>query len=341
MKSANQYKARRRDDRTRSFSEFLFLHTEPTPQVCEVAACTVANSVAVKLGDQLALPRHINRAYSFLSEPQAAPLGVALSEFHPASFAEAAQGGAKAAGSGHPTMMDIAGLIVFLGISGLVGTGYKKALMKRKSQDNGKPSSVSVNDARNVPLSVSQLTNESLMILAEQGVTSACCERLVRHIMAVDNCSYADARQTMLLIDAKAAYQIDGAFWPYTLAIGTCAVSGILSIPMVYDKHFAELTNYLFVHSERPEPKDMTTMWQVSGWAWEWMEPLLGTAAFSILCVQLARGLTQDLEIPVFHQRVRLRVGNQLQREYARYDPDIVMQFVKTLNMAGEETLDD
>jgi hypothetical protein len=354
--------------RAASFADFLLLdnhapvtaHQGPSDlasvtSVQHESAASVASTKVTAAGAfPLGLKPRMAFASSFLSNsalpPTAFPASVG---WFPTSFDDKA--GAEApshheagqphhhggSGSGHPRMIDVAGIVVFLAMSTGVGAACKTIFMHRRNvPEENEKKSVSPNIARDLPLSVSELSNETLMLMAEQGVSAACMERLIRHIMNVDGISYDEAHKRQVELDKKAFIMLDMSFWPMYTMIGACALGGLLCFPMVYEKHTAELMNYLFVNSDVPEPGEMNNMWDVGSWSWEWMEPLMGTAATAILFVQLARGVCEDLEIPVYHQRVRIMIGGKLASQYPQYDKDIIKNFVKTLNMSGEETLD-
>jgi hypothetical protein len=51
------------------------------------------------------------------------------------------------------------------------------------------------------------------------------------------------------------------------------------------------------VCADVPEAKDLETWLEVGGFAWNWMEPPLGTISFVLLCMQFARSQLQNLGI--------------------------------------------
>ena len=54
------------------------------------------------------------------------------------------------------------------------------------------------------------------------------------------------------------------------------------------------------VCADVPEAKDLETWLEVGGFAWNWMEPPLGTISFVLLCMQFARSQLQNLGIFIY-----------------------------------------
>ncbi len=111
----------------------------------------------------------------------------------------------------------------------------------------------------------------------------------------------------------------------------TAVAAGLGSVPMVFDYNLVLLFNEIFVTAgeplptlawavascvvaslyeskyvcmcvcvDVPEAKDLETWLEVGGFAWNWMEPPLGTISFVLLCMQFARSQLQNLGIFIY-----------------------------------------
>ena len=151
---------------------------------------------------------------------------------------------------------------------------------------------VNENGPRGVPpisLLIRDLDDSSLLIRASFQDHEAREEVLRRHIMDVDNVDYYEACDTFSEI---VEYNLKGQFiasLPYKIGITTAALTGIITIPMVFHLPTIEWFNEWAVTTDIPEARDLETPLEVSIWSWNWMEPPLGTMSFLLLCAQYAR----------------------------------------------------
>jgi hypothetical protein len=76
-----------------------------------------------------------------------------------------------------------------------------------------------------------------------------------------------------------------------------------------------------------PEEKDLETALEVGGFAWNWMEPPLGTISFFLLCMQYARAQLENLGAKPYTQWFRQKRANRLSVEFPQYDRHIVASF--------------
>jgi hypothetical protein len=135
-----------------------------------------------------------------------------------------------------------------------------------------------------------QMDNTTLVTLAALGVHKARVEVLIRHIMAVDDVSYPTAQSTFVNTIKKANHE--GMYLlglPFQIAVASSFCAGLASIPMVFHLPTVEYVNQFYVTVEEPPLADLETWLEVGSWSWMWMEPLLGVATFSILCLQYLR----------------------------------------------------
>lgn len=146
-----------------------------------------------------------------------------------------------------------------------------------------------VETAKSLPTTFAELDNATLLTVAALNNHEARCEVLKRHIMSVDMCSYEDACVTFDKIEKKNRDGKGLAALPYQLGIAAGVTAAIGSIPMVFDLQATLWFNEFFVTTEVPGSEDLQTPLEVGSWAWNWMEPPLGTASFVLLCLQFAR----------------------------------------------------
>jgi len=184
--------------------------------------------------------------------------------------------------------------------------------------------------ARDMGRSFSEMENEPLQVIAEMGNHHARCEVLRRHIMAVDDIEYLKACKTLGKIATKNREGMALVVLPYQVMIGTALVAGLGSIPMVFDISLAKWFNEHFVTMEVPMPSDLDTMLETGAWTWNWMEPLTGTLSFTILTLQLVRNNFLNLGIKPFTERILAQRTQNLVKQFPRYNQRLLENFVET-----------
>jgi hypothetical protein len=139
------------------------------------------------------------------------------------------------------------------------------------------------------------MDHNTLLTVAALKNHGARIEVLKRHIMAVDQCSYDEATATFEKIAKKNREGMAIAALPYQLGIAAGVMAAIGSIPLVFDLHTTLWFNELYVTTEVPGNEDLETPLEVGSWAWNWMEPPLGTLSFALLCLQFSRYVPYSL----------------------------------------------
>jgi hypothetical protein len=114
---------------------------------------------------------------------------------------------------------------------------------------------------------------------------------------------------------------------PYKIGIVTAVSSALLSIPMIFDINTVLWFNELYVTADVPEAKDLETPLEVGGFAWNWMEPPLGTISFVLLCFQYARAQLENLGAKPYTHWIKHRRAQRLISEFPQYDSTIVASF--------------
>merc|ERR1711879_660804 len=70
---------------------------------------------------------------------------------------------------------------------------------------------------------------------------------------------------------------------------------------------------------------------QVGAWTWSWMEPILGTASFVLLCLQLGRSQCVRMRYyPYTESMLRWR-SHRVAKQYPQYDGSMVRAWAKIL----------
>lgn len=184
-----------------------------------------------------------------------------------------------------------------------------------------------------MPVAVCELSNETLIILAEQGCHDACCERLVRNIMHVDDVEWASAKETLHEIGAENRKVVWLVTLPYKVGISTAVVTGVGCVPMVFSPTVAKWFNEYYVTTDVPEAKDIQTILEVGSWTWNWMEPPLGTASFVLLAFQFIRAQMLNMNLTPYTSWVQDFRASRLQKKYPQYNPDIIMDYARTASL--------
>lgn len=96
---------------------------------------------------------------------------------------------------------------------------------------------------------------------------------------------------------------------------------------MIFDLDTVLWFNEVYVTSDVPEEKDLETPLEVGSFAWNWMEPPLGTISFFLLCMQYARAQMENLGAKPFTMWFKHRRADRLIREFPKYDPHIMESF--------------
>eukprot|EP00980_Cylindrotheca_fusiformis_P012931 scaffold3235_cov83-Cylindrotheca_fusiformis.AAC.2 len=143
--------------------------------------------------------------------------------------------------------------------------------------------------AQQMPITMGQMENGTLVTIAALGDHQARCEVLKRHIMTQDHVDYDKACEIFEQIALANRGAINFAVYPYFIGIGAGMFSAFAALPLVFDLNTALWFNEDYVTTDIPEPRDLETMLEVGAWTWNWMEPPLGTFSFVLLCLQFAR----------------------------------------------------
>ena len=119
------------------------------------------------------------------------------------------------------------------------------------------------------------------------------------------------------------------ATFPYKVGLLTSVVAAVASVPMVFELNTVMWFNELYVTTEVPGDEDLETALEVGSWAWNWMEPPLGTISFALLCLQFARSQLSNLHAQPYTEWMKQRRASRLRNLYPQYNGFIVADFAK------------
>ena len=184
-----------------------------------------------------------------------------------------------------------------------------------------------IEEAKDMPREYCEMPNDMLMQLGALGEHEANKERLRREIMAVDNVDWNAAGPKLLEMEIANKNGMGIATFPYKLGVFIAMVTGIGSIPMVFDLELAIWFNELYVTTDVPPPADLETWLETGAWTWTWMEPVLGTASFTLLGFQFARAQMLNMRLKPYSDFMLHRRADNLYALYPEYDEKIVKEF--------------
>jgi len=175
-----------------------------------------------------------------------------------------------------------------------------------------------------------EMENEPLQIIAEIGNHQARAEVLRRHIMAVDDVEWDEAGIKLQKIAAKNREGMGLIVLPYKIGISLAVITGVGAFPMVFDVDVAMAFNESMVTMDVPIPSDLDTKLETGAWTWSWMEPVLGTASFTLLAFQYARQQLLNLGLKPFTQMLISKRAKNLCEAFPEYDEGLLHHFVES-----------
>ncbi len=197
-----------------------------------------------------------------------------------------------------------------------------------------------VAEAQLQPVHLYELSNEALALAARDPTAHDIHqERLIRDIMATDGLVYDDAAPIMKKMFS--ANQLSHAsLFPYEVGLGLTSLGAILCFPLVFHfdsaRAFADLLAANYDVAEMPSV-DVATMTKTGSWSWEWMEPMIGTASFSILCFQLLRTTAKRLAFNPYSDSLKSKRANDLAAKFPKYTRSVVKDFARSQPLRGDK----
>merc|ERR1712032_23447 len=187
-----------------------------------------------------------------------------------------------------------------------------------------------------------QLDNDTLAVLALQGDIYARRERLLREIMLVDKVSWDDAHHRLIEMDVFCEQYYWLHTMPYRIGFSLAVVGAIGSCLLVFHKSLSMRYAVDVAGEELPEGvediSEMTTN-QVGKWTWGWMEPMIGTASFVLLCLQFGRAQAAKMKMYPYTEAMIAWRSNRLAAQFPQYDGAIVRVWAMTMPPVGFDML--
>lgn len=184
-----------------------------------------------------------------------------------------------------------------------------------------------------ISIDVEDMSDRALLTLSAIEDHSAREEILKRHIMDVDHVTYCKANEIFNIIsnhNMRGYYLVS---LPYKVGIVSASMVAAAAPLMVFHLPVIEWFNALAVTTDVPELRDLETPLEVSIWAWNWMEPPLGTLSFLLLCMQYIRGQMVNLGIKPYTGWIKGRRGNHLADSFSKYDRKILIAYSETARL--------
>ena len=181
-----------------------------------------------------------------------------------------------------------------------------------------------------------EIDNNTLLVLSrDPDAHDVHQERLIRDIMATDLIEYDQATDVM-----KNMFESNqlNRLWilPYDITLLVFGTAAFVSVPLVFEYDTARIfAEGLGATLETEDVPTIHSALNVGGWTWTWMEPLIGTASFAILCLQLARTTMKKLEFRPYHHRLQSTRANNLANKFPRYTKSIVKDFGRSQPLRG------
>lgn len=200
-----------------------------------------------------------------------------------------------------------------------------------------------IDDARAQAKGVSAMKASSLGILAKQedydgdgflndGPFQAAAERMRREIMRVDGVPWEEAERRlkgMDMLNENLTISRVGTV-PHKTGIIVAIICGFGSIPLIYHRQTVEWFNKQFVTMDDPKEEDMETAFEVSNFAWNWMEPATGLACTVLLALQFSRAQALNMGWHPYTSWLRNHRAAQMAKAFPQYNKTIVTQYSKT-----------
>ncbi len=85
----------------------------------------------------------------------------------------------------------------------------------------------------------------------------------------------------------------------------------------------------------------METFLEVGGFAWNWMEPVIGTVSFFLLCCQFSRAQMENLGVKPYTSAFKDRRAARICKEFPQYNAAVLRSFSEGDDLAGHHNSDE
>lgn len=181
---------------------------------------------------------------------------------------------------------------------------------------------------------ISSLQCSDVVLLAHQNVHEAQKEQLLREIMRTDGISREEALEAMHHMDTYSKHWNWLYSAPYYVGIGAALAAAVGSTVLVFHPTCVEAYASKVVGEDLPEGvenvSDMSLN-QIGAWSWTWVEPMVGTASFVILCLQVARGQAGRMNFKCYRQFITGWRAHRTVQAFSQYNENVVGAWAKQL----------
>merc|ERR1719221_1282886 len=184
------------------------------------------------------------------------------------------------------------------------------------------------------PTHISQLSHGTVMQLALANNHSAHKERLLREIMQQEGVSWDDAHKRLNEMDVSNERNYWLLTMPYRVGIAAALSAAVASCVMVFYGPIVEAYACQVAGEGLPEGQEdvsAMTVNQVGTWSWSWMEPMIGTASFALLCLQFARAQAWKLNMRPYTESMLRYRADTLAGAFPQYERSVVRAWAKHL----------
>jgi hypothetical protein len=185
--------------------------------------------------------------------------------------------------------------------------------------------------ARHQPTHICQLSHQTLAQLAVLGHHATHRERLLREIMCADGVTWHEAHKVLELIDEENRKLHRVQMLPFMLGVTGSMLLGVLSTLFVFVKPTALWYGRCVANEDLPESVEIDDMtnFQVGTWTWAWMEPMIGTASFVLICCQFIRISCKPLNMKTYMDLVLSYRAHRIAVKFPKYDRSMVRAYSK------------
>jgi len=188
------------------------------------------------------------------------------------------------------------------------------------------------------PTHICELGHTSLAEMSVMGNHPAQRERLLREIMCADGTSWDDAHKVLIAFDKynERYYWMESL--PYRFGMTLAIVSAVGGTLMVFSGPIAYWYALQVAGEDLPDGvKDVNdlTVNQVGSWTWTWMEPMIGTASFVLLCCQFGRAQAGKMNMKSYGEIILQWRADRLSAKFPNYDRSMVRAWGKHMPRVG------
>lgn len=197
-----------------------------------------------------------------------------------------------------------------------------------------RPAYPTLRSVRGAPRELYEYSNEALLLASRApDAHDAHQERLIREIMVVDKIDYPRACAKMKEIFEYNSKVSNILTVPLHTGLAVAVVGAIGCVPLVFHEHSAQsFADLIGVAVECHQENNFAQVGQAT---WSYMEPILGTASFSILCLQLLRGAMVNMAYQPYIDFVHSHRANKLAKAFPQYSKAVVKDFGRSQPFRG------